>query len=1350
MKTAANNYGGMNSDMSYDSIPSQFYIDALDVRITTTDGESQGSLTNLKGHKQTVNVPNGGRILGATNIRNLIIIATLHTSGDTSRFYKIEYDTVDHTIVTGPTLIYSNSGLNFNEANPIEMIGRFESENVQRIYWTDYNEPLRSMNIFDANLATTPVGLLSTNPAIKYKQPLLSIISGGGSLFTGLYQFAYRLISFDGKETLISPPSNMIHVVSDSETVFNSARYTGNPKGINSGKALTITIDTTDYTFYEKIELIGIFHEDFKGTPAITSIESQNISSNTQIEFTYTGSENSISVMSIDDYTLKTYPFYTCKTLAQVDSSLLIGNLKTNTFSLQDSLVGAETFNVSTLRYNAAGQSMVGRNNFRKVGNPVYTADEVKFNTVYNEDAHWDSRWHTDGQYKYKANGTTLGGAGANISYEFVLEPMIIDQGSASFPGVLAPIPYTSHNLSDGVSYNNTTFDSPASPFISGLLKGYKRGETYRFGLVAYRNGEVSFVEYIGDIKFPDISESSDSVNSSGELYYPLSKNLSGTSTTGYAMGIQFTLDFTTCPTLLASIDSYQIVRLERKEEDKRRICSGSLKVFSSIAIHAPPTDGWDLRINGSDRVLHLWTGNSNDANGRFENLPSTPAGAYHAIVGDYISYLSPELSFEFNNVKELMLSSDNAMTLITGAMARTSIVNSFYDSSGSEKLGTAVSDAAAKFDACAKVNKTSANGYEYVKLLNDKNYVKFGNSILDLDSDISQSTPLINGDFYMRNFYAKAIGASDLNNPDEFGQLSKGCQSILSRMTKIQNDPITGVDLYTTGSVSSTDYFNTSFVSSSNAPGDRVICDILIPKAEIYGGYNSSALENNVFVQASPVIDVVNLTPKVFGGDIFLNTFVHQVGSTYNNRLYYDDAAAGAMQRYKNNQSYTQIYPIESSINLELNYGADLKRGVRFKFPDGQVHKRWRQESNNYDTDYGKTTSTMYAYNGVYSEQSTDINFFTKPITFVSSPNNDIRVALSNVKINNESIDSWTKFLTNNYYDVDDHGPINKLVKSGNNVLFFQDTAVGSLLVNPTSVVTDSAGNPTSLGSGVGINNHSYLTTSNGSIHQWAICTTDKGIYYFDGIARKIFVVGQGNQAISEVKGIHGFLNELRGDIFLRKENGGDNPLINAGVVVAKDNRNDEILFTFKGIDTDGGVISRTLVYDENVQQFSSFYTATPSIYISNRDVLISPSPGTSNMFLHNEGNYGNFYNVVTEAYVKLIVNDNADIQKVLRFMEFNSIVRNSNKVQTRTETITAFQIETETQSTGKVAFSADRFKHKFNKWRLKIPRDQSSTSKQGRLRGTYFIVTLYFDNSTNKELILNKLLSHYDIQMF
>jgi len=140
--------------------------------------------------------------------------------------------------------------------------------------------------------------------------------------------------------------------------------------------------------------------------------------------------------------------------------------------------------------------------------------------------------------------------------------------------------------------------------------------------------------------------------------------------------------------------------------------------------------------------------------------------------------------------------------------------------------------------------------------------------------------------------------------------------------------------------------------------------------------------------------------------------------------------------------------------------------------------------------------------------------------------------------------------------------------------------------------------------------------------------------------------------------------------------------------------------------------------------------------------------------VWAHNIGNWGEFYGTQTGCELTLVINPKADINKVLRFLEFNSIVRDDDKVIDRTKTITGFKITTETQASDSIyettPESLTRIKRRFDKWRIKLPRDVNSTSQKGRFRSTHFLLTLYFDNTYNKELIMNRLVSFYDPQIF
>jgi hypothetical protein len=52
MEGHINTYGGMDKDTAYDSLKQSSYIDAVDIRISTDKGESQGAFTNMKGNQE--------------------------------------------------------------------------------------------------------------------------------------------------------------------------------------------------------------------------------------------------------------------------------------------------------------------------------------------------------------------------------------------------------------------------------------------------------------------------------------------------------------------------------------------------------------------------------------------------------------------------------------------------------------------------------------------------------------------------------------------------------------------------------------------------------------------------------------------------------------------------------------------------------------------------------------------------------------------------------------------------------------------------------------------------------------------------------------------------------------------------------------------------------------------------------------------------------------------------------------------------------------------------------------------------------------------------------------------------
>lgn len=1529
MQQHINTYGGLNQDAAYDSIPNQQYIDAKDIRITTSDGESNGAFTNIEGNSQSFTIDQAGatgtkEIIGVCTIRNIVVLFCADDSNTNGWIYYITYDEKTRNITTStgnPVLAYFNAGLNFSKNNPIEAEGRYENDDTQRIYWTDYNNFLRSLNIAQPindplSPLTTPLGSVDIFPSVDYTQPLIINTTSGGTLLTGMYQFAYRLITEDGKQTLISPPSNIFHLVSDSEATQLSDNYMGDPLSTNTNKSIVLTVDVSSYlTNFQKIELVALFYETLTGTAEISSVETINLDASGTQTFTYTGAENTISTLTSEEFGIKQYPFKTVKTLVPKDNSLVVANIKSSSFSVLDLLEPGETLDLHTYRYNSSSAK------------PTGSTENTEFNLQYNLDRHWEGLWHENEQYKYQANGTTLGGqsdgATPNLKYKFTINRQRIDGlNSPNYSSLINGATETI-TLNDGYSHPNNSFTSHASPYKSGLVRGYKRGETYRFGVIFYnKKGEASFVEYIGDIKFPDISDVDDSTtvvaNQEGGAvnldYFPIAVdgNRLGSASPHYTygcdLGIEITLDFTTCPTLLNKIESYQIVRVPRTNNDKRRISTGILKSYSVFPIgEQNNSDGYEFRVSNQDNVLHLNHYTQSVINGAWNslnneyNLEFTASGGAEGfeIREVYLQYHSPEISYNFNRDNF----SGNIGVLITGAydqFSRTDVSGGpywgvtsyseapnpgFEDIGGTvfQDLGDELSDMYGKCRETTPIAKTalgvydgisnpvSYRGIEYFKFIDEKEFTSQAplNPVVNASGGTGENTalrtygPLVDVQNspslnFLRNVVVDVddpgatLGGSRLNwpaggtgAPAERPLLSRNASGLIITTTNFQNDPYTGVG---TSLASSRPGFDVTASPSTvtpaigyvqpavpitNTPVPAVdylwqapVADIIAYKREIYGGYSQSALEANIFLPCSPVIDKSNIANvEIFGGDTFVTMFNFREVSPLINP--YPFTGADASMQFRRQRSITRNLPIETQVNVDLAYGTTSKtKGENYYVDGGKdfVRQYLLQEEDNLSNAGGSGTNAKVlnaykdAYNNVYSAEgdASGLGFFVKPDTIpagLTEVVNDIRGYLSDVKINGEALDSWTLFRANNFYDVEaDHGPINKIVNWRDDVYFMQDTGVGAYSINPRAITTTSDGIPTELGSGEGFAHHQYISTEHGSIHQWAVQTTDTGIYYFDATHKKIFRVGEGNNPLSEVKGMHSWLSRMNGDVLLRKENNGDNPILGRGINTVRDMINDEVLFSFHGrftlrlVDdrvftyypgeyvyyvagpdtfyfqvntqfttttnllanivlvtnncspvTDEEAIQElqsneaTLVFDELAQQFSSFYSAVPPIYAENGNVLFSPDPrNRENIYVHNKGNFGEFYGTVSEAYLKLVINPNADINKILRFLEFASIVRDKDKTIDREKTITAFRVQTEYQDSGKTTFSANKIKRRFDRWRLKIPRDQLTSTRRGRLRSTHFILTLYYDNTYNKELILNRLMSHYDIQVY
>ena len=141
-----------------------------------------------------------------------------------------------------------------------------------------------------------------------------------------------------------------------------------------------------------------------------------------------------------------------------------------------------------------------------------------------------------------------------------------------------------------------------------------------------------------------------------------------------------------------------------------------------------------------------------------------------------------------------------------------------------------------------------------------------------------------------------------------------------------------------------------------------------------------------------------------------------------------------------------------------------------------------------------------MYLYNSAYSQQDTSKIFLSKPPDWVEITESDTTIMQSDVKVNNEQIDSWLKFRSENYIDVENsYGPINRLLRWNNYLMFFQDIGVGTVSVNERQLIPVENNSALELGRGGVLDRFDMIATGIGCRHKEAVLATEFGFYWYD-----------------------------------------------------------------------------------------------------------------------------------------------------------------------------------------------------------------------------------------------------------
>ena len=1325
----------------------------------------------------------GLKCIGSSRINDEVVLFSTNETGTTpdkntpGQIWKFSIDAVSRIIEdsTNGTLVpskhlYYNNRLGFSTRNEIgsETVSRFENATTGRVYWTDDYNALRVINLLREDTFSVKPNDLDIIPDVSLSQPIVTEI-GSGSIPKGVVvQYFYRLFKKGGIETLFSTGSDLIPLSSFDPNTELYQEYQGVPASGAGDNSVTYTISNLDRN-YDIIEHIAVVYSS-ADNPSIFKFGEDAVPSDGDIVVTHTGSETNI-IISAQELNLLNNIVSKAKTITQKDNRLIAGNIESNKFDID--------FDARAYRYTATvlGKTAKLYNSENVLetsftGSNFPTSDTLDAINPFNDEAHPSYE-----ELKYQSDGFTLGGSGPLVSYKLISERIHGD--TAIETGTTTNNPFVTVGRSNNTVTsiidfgtdaktvdNNGFFENFKSPILSGALKGYARGEVYRFGISFYdKKGNPSFVKWVGDIKIPESYETNNNPGAFNNWSPGTATSSSGSISELQSIGIEFTVDTSS---IANDISGYEIVRLKREEFDKTRLGTGALIMLDTTDYsggkHSLVEGVPDSNIDVDNEVdFHL--GKSDVETWYIMDRPSLGlesrgANAIHGVC----SIIGPVSQFDvYNNYSR----KSGDFIRGTGYYKATLVVN----------MVDAVS-AGAYYRSNSYILPTDFTPKSF--LIDEAKKLGFAEHML-VTSFITDAPSSLNDIEIINASYSEESSGVPSGVGDSKQILSLETDST-NRATGISNggplsgsfsDPLTDLDWDGIYPGSGTPDFRAITFPTGITQGYTQVGFFIKEMSygrlltKQYGGNSyvdrtkSQYMSTGTFVGIDEKNVITSHTNKVFGGDVYVtyydDEYLNQNWLSDGNRdIFNTDLPNGGA----NKLSVAMLFPCETSINTELREA---------------THWAKDRDSDN----MGAYIRNNYVYNTLYDQDNTAKQiFFAKDSLITDSNESPHRLWASDNKIDGELLDSWRNFKANNFTDVDGvHGPINKAITFRDRLYFYQDAAMGVASVNERVTIPNESGTSIVLGTGAVLDDYAYISTNTGCSHRFGVVPSESALYHFDVRTLKMYqYTGSGANPLSDTKGLNSyFRRNILGNI--KTEDRILDDIDPAGIHGVYDVKNNRVIFTFLDYyykhKTTGDIIAElpvsviddgsgdgsgevslydkitgdfTLSYNELVGAYESFYSYKPRLYFKDRhDILSISNLDRGEAYMHEKGSYCEYFGSINaDSKLNVILADNPDIIKVFNNLDFDLEITKDG-VDVHTDTLSTIQVSNSYQDSGLLTLTPfGNINRKMRKWRVVMPRDAASAD-DARLRDWFAILELTYNNTDDRRMVLHDILYDY-----
>ena len=1317
---------GLQQDTSVSKQAPEYLIDAHNIRLTAREGETLLSVTNEKGPKELVIKNNDGNrnayiqgtILGHCVLNDYLVLFTHDdTYGDS--ILRIDMANDPPTMVN----MFQSPGrqsLGFDVNYPIEAIGDYENEHIQKVYWTDgINQP-RVINIMHSPYSWA--GAFDFVPELQLNETVevTRVASSGGTFPSGTIQYAFTYYNKYGQE------SNIFYTTPLYYTSFHDRG--GSPESSVSN-AFKIKVSGIDNHF-DYLRIYSIQRTSIDAVPTCKRIQDIAIDGISGSTATYTDTGTNGDIIDPTALLFIGGEEVVAQSMCAKDGTLFLGNIeikrqaissiKNFTYNIKNSkssvTKSTKSVDLANASYASNGYSYASglstqsagfknREYYRlgiqaqykngKWSEPVWIGDcQMSYDsTDYPSQSHTYSKTTlTKLVFEYALSSerkNELKAAGYRKVRPVVVFPDIQDR-TILCQGVVSPTVYTNESRNtdralyaqsswffrpfiSGV-YDTSTYASSSTAYSTTVCSPYSANDSipYTSNSLSWDPSYIRGVEIQGQYddanKFrvdwgfltlhsPDIEFDTSLWNADLSNIKCRRVGLASIKYTASDMDVQ-----TSTPTI--SNGGSGFVHKSFTSYDSKGIISG---LFYDDFVVDDYDNGnkfraYDKQHSSYKWMIYLW-----HRNGSINNDVNRPAngGNRSAVLSRKTISNLRYANTVWQSPSEIPLSSgDIPQIFSSNEVTVVKVGGNIYEGN----IDTMLTPSKGDGDYFAFINTNDFGASDKDIPITSTNWWKTWSEQEDATDQQGLYRRYLSGN--VTTFYRVTKDIADFT-------VALAIKKEPVRM-KYKSTPHIAIKV------------SSSIINLATESVNHVLPIVELYRAynedTMFGGTTQDALKANMWVPAGEPIPVTSSDALVF-----------EYGDTWFSR--YDCLKTYPFTAEDPNK-LVEIgsFMLETRVNIDGRY--DRNRG--------QVN----------NTNMSPTNFNLL--NLVYSQKDNFFNYRILDDSYYKLSNFPNQITWSTEKLQGSNIDPWTTVTLASTHDMDgSKGKIRSLDVWGDSIYCFQDSGICNILFNSRVQVQASDGVPIEISNSYKVDGKRYISDGIGCINKYSICSTPNALYFIDSIGGHL-------QAINS-NGLSDISHQRNMITWLSKQRTAEWKPNDYTTRLFYDKNNNDVYIT-----TD----KESLCYSEVLGQFTSFmsysdipvmFNVVDKFYCIKDNYLNEMFAGDYNYFF---GDYQG-YDITFVNNGKTGSGDFSTVDKIYTNIDFRAD-KWSDELDSILSSESPFdyvRVWNEYQDTGEVLLRnkgdlPSNLKKKFRVWRVQIPRD--AHNRRARMRNTWCKIKL------------------------